>query len=159
MSLKIRMSRGGAKKRPFYRIVVADSRAPRDGRYIEKIGFHNPMMPRDHEERLRIDLDRAKHWLSVGAKPSPRVHRFLSDAGVMEKPVITEQTKKNMPKAKEMERRRERDEKAREAAEAAAAAEAEAAEAAAAPEEAPAEEAPVEEAPAEEAPAEEEAKS
>jgi small subunit ribosomal protein S16 len=179
MSLRIRMSRGGAKKRPFYRIVVADSRAPRDGRFIEKIGFHNPMMPRDHEERLRIDLDRAKHWLSVGAKPSPRVQRFLSDAGVMEAPVITEQTKKNMPKAKEMERRREREEKAKEAAEAAAA-EAEAAEAAAAEAEAPveeaaaeaeapveeaaaeaeapAEEAPAEEAAAEEAPAEEEAK-
>jgi small subunit ribosomal protein S16 len=158
MSLRIRMSRGGAKKRPFYRIVVADSRAPRDGRFIEKIGFHNPMMPRDHEERLRIDLDRAKHWLSVGAKPSPRVQRFLSDAGVMEAPVITEQTKKNMPKAKEMERRREREEKAKEAAEAAAA-EAEApVEEAAAEAEAPAEEAPAEEAAAEEAPAEEEAK-
>ena len=159
MSLRIRMSRGGAKKRPFYRIVVADARAPRDGRFIEKIGFHNPMLPRDHDERLRIDLDRAKHWLSVGAKPSPRVHRFLADAGVMEKAAIPEQTKKNQPKAKEQERIREREEKAKEAAEAAAAAEAEAAEAAAAAEEAPAEEAVAEEAPAEaaaeEAPAEE----
>ncbi|MBO6837774.1 MAG: 30S ribosomal protein S16 [Alphaproteobacteria bacterium] len=143
MSLKIRMSRGGAKKRPFYRIVVADSRAPRDGRFIEKIGFHNPMVDRDHEERLKLDLDRARHWLSVGAKPSPRVHRFLAEAGVLEKAAIPEQTKKNLPKAKEQERIREREEKAREAAEAAAAAEAEAA--------APAEEAPAEEAASEEA--------
>lgn len=139
MSLRIRMSRGGAKKRPFYRIVVADARAPRDGRFIEKIGFHNPMVPRDHEERLRINEERARHWLSVGAKPSPRVHRFLAEMGVMEKPVITEQTKKNLPGMKAQERIREREEKAREAAEAAAAAEAEAAEA-------PAEEAPAEEA-------------
>lgn len=147
MSLKIRMSRGGAKKRPFYRIVVADSRAPRDGRFIEKIGFHNPMVDRDHDERLKLDLDRARHWLSVGAKPSPRVHRFLAEAGVLEKAAIPAQTKKNQPKAKEQERIREREEKAREAAEAAAAAEAEAAEAAAAPaEEAPAEEAASEEA-------------
>ena len=157
MSLRIRMSRGGAKKRPFYRIVVADSRAPRDGRFIEKIGFHNPMLPRDHDERLRLDLERAKHWLSVGAKPSPRVHRFLADAGVMEKAATPEQTKKNQPKAKAQERIREREEKAAEAAEAAAAAEAEAAEAAeaAAAEEAAAEEAPAEEAAAEEATAEE----
>lgn len=156
MSLKIRMSRGGAKKRPFYRIVVADSRAPRDGRFIEKIGFHNPMVPADHAERIQINLDRAKHWLSVGAQPSPRVHRFLADAGVMEKPSIPEQTKKNQPKAKAQERIREREEKAKEAAEAAAAAEAEAAEAAAAPaEEAAAEEAPAEEPAAEEAAAEE----
>ena len=156
MSLKIRMSRGGAKKRPFYRIVVADSRAPRDGRFIEKIGFHNPMVPADHAERIQINLDRAKHWLSVGAQPSPRVHRFLADAGVMDKPSIPEQTKKNQPKAKAQERIREREEKAKEAAEAAAAAEAEAAEAAAAPaEEAAAEEAPAEEPAAEEAAAEE----
>lgn len=160
MSLKIRMSRGGAKRRPFYRIVVADTRSPRDGRFIEKIGFHNPMVPRDHDEYVRMDLDRAKHWLSVGAKPSMRVHRFLAEAGVVERGPIPVQTKKDKPKAKEQERIREREEKAREAAEAKAAAEAEAAEAAAAAEEAPAEEAPAEEAPAEgvaaeEAPAEE----
>jgi len=168
MSLKIRMSRGGAKKRPFYRIVVADTRAPRAGRFIEKIGFHNPMMPRDHAERLSINLDRAKYWMSVGAKPSPRVHRFLADAGVMEKASIPEQTKQHLPRAKEQERIREREQKAKEAAEAAEAAKAEAAEAAAAAEAeaaeaaaAPAEEAPAEEAPAEEAAAEatEEAKT
>mgnify|MGYP005997144165 FL=1 len=152
MSLKIRMSRGGAKKRPFYRIVVADTRAPRDGRFIEKIGFHNPMMPRDHAERLSINLDRAKYWMSVGAKPSPRVHRFLADAGVMEKASIPEQTKQHLPRAKEQERIREREQKAKKAAEAAEAAKAEAAEAAeAAAAEAAA--APAEEAAAEEAPA------
>ncbi len=139
MSLRIRMSRGGAKKRPFYRIVVADSRMPRDGRYIEKIGFYNPMVPQDHEERVKIDTERAKHWLSVGALPSPRVHRFLAAAGIMDKPAIPEQTKKNQPKAKAQERRRLAEEAAREKAEAEAAAAAEP--------EAPAEEA---EAPAEE---------
>lgn len=154
MSLKIRMSRGGAKRRPFYRIVVADTRSPRDGRFIEKIGFHNPMVPRDHDEHVRLDLDRAKHWLSVGAKPSMRVHRFLAEAGVMERAAIPTQTKKNQPKAKEQERIREREEKAREAAEAAAAAEAEAAEASATEAEAPAEDAPAEDAPAEDAPVE-----
>ena len=163
MSLKIRMSRGGAKKRPFYRIVVADTRAPRYGRFIEKIGFHNPMMPRDHAERLSINLDRAKYWMSVGAKPSPRVHRFLADAGVMEKASIPEQTKQHLPRAKEQERIREREQKAKEAAEAAEAAKAEAAEAAAAAEAEAAEAAaaPAEEAPAEEAAAEatEEAKT
>ena len=152
MSLRIRMSRGGAKKRPFYRIVVADSRMPRDGRFIEKIGHHNPMVPQGHEERVKIDLERAKHWISVGAKPSDRVHRFLAAEGVIEKLEIPEQTKKNEPKAKEQERIREREEKAKEAAEAAAAAEAEAAEA-------PAEETPAEEAPAEEAASEEKAES
>lgn len=138
MSLKIRMSRGGAKKRPFYRIVVADSRAPRDGRFIEKIGYHNPMVARDHDERLKLDLERAKHWLSVGAKPSPRVHRFLAEAGLLDKPAIPNQTKKHLPGMKAQERLQEKEDKAREAAEAAAEAEAEAA--------APAEEAAGEEA-------------
>jgi small subunit ribosomal protein S16 len=154
MSLKIRMSRGGAKKRPFYRIVVADSRMPRDGRYIEKIGFHNPMVAADNDERVRIDLERAKHWLSVGAQPSPRVHRFLAEAGVMEKAPIPEQTKKNKPKAKEQERLREAEAAKAKAEEDKKAADAAAAEEAAAAAEAPAEEAPAEEAPAEETPAE-----
>ncbi|HEY9548648.1 MAG TPA: 30S ribosomal protein S16, partial [Kiloniellaceae bacterium] len=78
MSLKIRLSRGGAKKRPYYRIVVADSRSPRDGRFIERLGSYNPMVPRDHPERLVLDAERAKHWLSVGATPSDRVSRFLA---------------------------------------------------------------------------------
>ncbi len=147
MSLKIRLARGGAKKRPFYRIVVADSRMPRDGRYIEKIGYHNPMVPKGHPERVVLDLERAKHWMSNGAKPSDRVSRFLDAAGVMNRS-YNEQPQKSAPGEKAKERAEAKAEKA------AAAAEAEK-EAAAAP----AEEAPVEEAPAEEtvaeAPAEE----
>ncbi len=150
MSLRIRLSRGGAKKRPFYRIVVADSRSPRDGRFIEKIGTYNPMLARDSGERLVIKEDRVKHWISVGAQPSDRVARFLGDAGLVEKPAIpANQTKQHKPKAKAQERLQEQADKAAAAAEAAA-------EAAAAPAEEPAaEEAPAEEAPAEEAPAEE----
>lgn len=155
MSLKIRMSRGGSKKRPFYRIVVADSRMPRDGRFIEKIGHHNPMMAKESADRVVIDLERAKHWISQGAKPSDRVARFLDNAGVLTREIPQHQTKKAAPKAKAQERLKEKADKV----EAAAAAEAEAAEAAkaaaAAEAEAPAEEAPVEEPVADEAPAEE----
>ena len=95
MSLRIRLARGGAKKRPFYRIVVADSRSPRDGRFIEKIGFYNPMVAKDNPDRIRLDEDRARHWLSVGAKPSDRVARFLGAAEIIPIPAIPEQTKKN----------------------------------------------------------------
>ncbi|HBQ93423.1 MAG TPA: 30S ribosomal protein S16, partial [Erythrobacter sp.] len=77
MAVAIRLSRGGAKKRPYYRIVVADSRAARDGKYLEQIGTYNPMLPKDSGERVKLNEDRARHWLSVGAKPSDRVHRFL----------------------------------------------------------------------------------
>ncbi len=167
MSLKIRLSRGGAKKRPFYRIVVADSRMPRDGRFIEKIGHYNPMLPKDSPERVVFEQERAEHWLKVGAKPSDRVARFLSAANMIELPERREQSKKHLPKAKAQERMREAEEKAKEAEEAKAAeAEAPAKEAPAeeapaeepaaeaAPEEAPAEETVAEEAPAEEAPAE-----
>lgn len=132
MAVKIRLTRGGAKKRPYYRIVVADSRNPRDGRFIEQIGTYNPMLPRDNESRLTLKTDRAQHWLSVGAQPSDRVSRFLADAGLMERKAIPTQTKKDQPKAKAQERMREA------AAAAEAAAEAAAAPAAAAPEEAPA---------------------
>ncbi|MGC6503458.1 MAG: 30S ribosomal protein S16 [Parvibaculales bacterium] len=155
MALKIRMSRGGSKKRPFYRIVVADSRMPRDGRFIEKIGTFNPLLPKDNDERLNLDLDRAKHWLGHGAKPSDRVARFLDDAGLWKREARNNPIK-GQPGAKAQERleaQREAEEEAKRAAEEAAA-EAAAAEEAAA-EEAPAEEAPAEEAPAEEAPAEE----
>jgi len=145
MSLRIRLARGGAKKRPFYRIVVADSRSPRDGRFIEKIGTYNPMVAKDHPERIKLDGDRAKHWISVGATPSDRVARFLGQANIIAMPAIPQQTKKNQPKAKALERMKEAEEAK------AAAAEAPAAPAAV---EAPAEEAPAEEAPAEEAPAE-----
>ena len=143
MSLKIRLSRGGAKKRPYYRIVVADSRSPRDGRFIERIGAYNPMVPKDHPERLVLDNERAKHWLSVGATPSDRVSRFLAAAELMPARRIPNQTKKNQPGQKAQERLAEAEE-ARKAAEEAAKAEAEA----------PAEEAPAEEAAAEEAKAE-----
>ena len=76
--LKIRMSRGGAKKRPVYKIVIADSRKPRDGRFIEKVGFFNPLLPKDKKERLNLDVDRIKYWLEKGAKPSDRITRFLA---------------------------------------------------------------------------------
>jgi small subunit ribosomal protein S16 len=159
MSLKIRLSRGGAKKRPFYRVVVADSRSPRDGRFIERIGSHNPMLQQDDPQRWVINEDRVKHWLGVGATPSDRVARHLSTLGLVEKPFVPEQTKKDKPRAKTVERLKEREEKAKAAAEKAeadkAAAEAAAAEAAAAPaEEAPAEVPAADAAPAEEAPKE-----
>ena len=85
MAVAIRLSRGGAKKRPYYRIVVADGRAPRDGKYLEQIGTYNPMLPKDSAERVKLNEDRARHWLSVGAKPSDRVHRFLDMAGILER--------------------------------------------------------------------------
>ena len=80
MALSIRLSRGGSKKRPYYRIVVADARSPRDGKFIERIGSYNPLLPKDNAERVKLDTDRAKHWLSVGAQPTDRVARFLDDA-------------------------------------------------------------------------------
>jgi len=161
MSLRIRLARGGAKKRPYYRIVVADSRRARDGRFIERIGHYNPMLPKDDPNRVGIDIDRAKHWLSVGAQPSDRVAKFFAGADLVELPARRDQTKQHLPKAKAQERAAAEAEAAEAAAaaaeEAAEAAAAAAEEAAAAPaeEEAPAEEAPAEEAAAEEAPAEE----
>jgi len=145
MSLRIRLSRSGAKKRPYYRIVVADGRSPRDGRFIERVGTYNPMLAKDAAERVTLKEDRIKHWMSLGAQPSDRVVRFLAAAGMMEKPAIPQQTKKNLPKRKTLERIAEKEAKVAAAAEAAAAAAAAAAEAAAAPaEEAPAEEAQAE---------------
>ncbi len=105
MSMRIRLARGGTKKRPFYRIVVADTRSPRDGRFIEKIGLYNPMVPKDHPERLRLDFERIKHWLSLGAKPSDRIARFLGHAEILPPPPIPKQTKKNLPHPKTLERR------------------------------------------------------
>jgi small subunit ribosomal protein S16 len=104
MSLKIRMSRGGAKKRPFYSIVVADSRSPRDGRFIEKLGTYNPMLDRGHPERVTLKTERIQHWLKVGAQPSDRVARFLGEAGLAPKPEYGETPKKSAPKAKAQER-------------------------------------------------------
>ncbi|AXX99325.1 30S ribosomal protein S16 [Profundibacter amoris] len=85
MAMKIRLARGGSKKRPFYRIVAADSRMPRDGRYIEKLGTYNPLLPKDSEERVKMDMERVKYWLGEGAQPTDRVSRFLEAAGVLEK--------------------------------------------------------------------------
>lgn len=142
MALRIRLAKAGAKKRPFYRIVVADSASPRDGRFIERVGTYNPLLPKDHEERLKLKTERIKEWLAHGATPSQRVARFLGAAEVIANPPQPHNPQKAQPKAKAQERMRQREE-ARKAAEEAAAAEAEA---------------PAEEAAAEEAPAEEEAK-
>lgn len=175
MALKLRLARGGSKQRPFYRLVVAEVTAPRDGRFIEKLGTYNPLLPQDHAERLVLKEDRIKHWLSVGAKPTDRVEKFLGQAKIIKMPEIRETPKQSAPKAKAQERLREAEaakeaakaeaEAAKEAAKAEAAAAKEAAKAAAeAPAPAPVEEAPaepvaeVEAAPAEEAaPAAEEA--
>lgn len=119
MSLKIRLSRGGAKKRPYYRIVVADSRFPRDGRYIEKIGTYNPLLPRDSEDRVTLSEDRVKHWLGVGARPTDRVHRFLDAAGILKR-----EPRNNPQKAQWGKKRTEREEE-RKSAEESKAAEAE----------------------------------
>jgi len=140
MALKIRLSRAGAKKRPFYRIVVTDSRNPRDGRFIERVGTYDPMLPKDGQ-RVTLVEDRIHHWLGVGAKPSDRVARFLGQAEIIPMPAQRNNPEKAVPKAKAQARMEEEREKA-EAAKAAP------------PEEAPAEEAPAEEAAAEEAPAE-----
>lgn len=118
MSLRIRLSRGGSKKRPFYSIVVADSRSPRDGRFIEKLGFYNPMVATGGEDRIRLDTEKAKSWLDKGAQPSDRVARFLADAGLIEKVATVETPKKSAPKAKAQERAKERAEREAAAAEA-----------------------------------------
>ena len=104
MSLKIRLARGGAKKRPYYRIVVADSRSPRDGRFIEKLGTYNPLLPREHAQRVTLDKERIAHWLKAGAQPSDRVAKFLAQAEMMKPRERREQTKKNQPRAKAQER-------------------------------------------------------
>ena len=104
MPVRIRLSRRGAKKHPFYRIVVADSRRARDGKFIEKIGTYNPMLQKDNPERVKLDIEKAKEWIAKGAQPSDRVMLFLSNLGVVEKPVITEKTKKHLPKKKTQEK-------------------------------------------------------
>ena len=129
MSLRIRLSRGGAKKRPFYRIVVAESASPRDGRFIEKLGFYNPMVASDHPERIKIDGERVKHWLGVGARPTDRVHKMLAAAELMEPFKYREQPKKSAPGRKRQEREEEEAAKRAEAEAAAADAAAEPAEA------------------------------
>ena len=169
MALSMRLSRGGSKKRPYYKIVVADARAPRDGKFIERIGSYNPQLPKDSAERMILDTERAKHWLAAGAQPSDRVARFLDVAGVKERKVKNNPNK-GEPGQKAKDRAEDKAAKLAEAEEAAAAAaaapapepevveEVAAEEAAPAVEEAPAaeESAPAEVA-AEEAPAAEEA--
>src|SRR5512142_108780 len=120
MALAIRLSRGGAKKRPYYRIVVADSRSPRDGRFIEKVGTYNPLLAKDSPERVKFDADRIQHWLGVGAQPSDRVLRFLDAAGIRER-AARNNPQKAEPGEKAKERLEQRAAKQAEAAEAAAA--------------------------------------
>lgn len=158
MPLKIRMSRGGTKKRPFYRIVVTDSRNPRDGRYIERVGSYNPMLAKDHPDRVVLKSDRIKHWLGEGARPSDRVAKFLGRAEIIAMPAQRNNPKQSQPRPKTVARMKAAEE-ARKAAEEARKAAAEAAPAEAAPVEttpadaAPAEDTPAEDAPAEDAPA------
>ena len=136
MAMKIRLARGGSKKRPFYRIVAADSRMPRDGRFIEKLGTYNPLLPKDSEERVKMNMERVQYWLDQGAQPTDRISRFLEAAGTIEK-----KERNNPQKGEPGQKAKDRaEEKAAKAAEAA---------------EAPAEEEAVEEAPVEEAAAEE----
>ena len=142
MAIAMRLSRGGSKKRPYYKVVVADSRAPRDGKYLEQVGTYNPLLAKDDENRVKLISDRVSYWLGVGAQPTDRVARMLDKAGIKERKA-TNNPQKGEPGEKAKERAEERAEKAREAEEAAKAAA-----------EAPAEEAPAEEAAAE-APAEE----
>ncbi|MEL7125774.1 MAG: 30S ribosomal protein S16 [Pseudomonadota bacterium] len=132
MAMKIRLARGGSKKRPFYRVVAADSRMPRDGRYIEKLGTYNPLLPKDSEERVKMNMERVQYWLDQGAQPTDRIARMLEAAGVLAK-----KERANLKKGEPGQKAKDRaEEKAAKAAEAA---------------ESPAEEAPAEEAPAEEA--------
>ena len=103
MSVKIRLSRGGTKKRPYYYVVVADSATPRDGRYIEQVGTHNPLLPKDSADRVKLEVERIKHWLAVGAQPTDRVARFLDAAGLTKREARTNPTK-GKPKKKRVER-------------------------------------------------------
>lgn len=142
--LKIRMARAGAKKKPFYQIVVADSRNPRDGKFLEKLGTYNPMLPREHADRIKLNGERIKYWIGHGAQVSDRVAIFLGKAGIAPMPERKNNAQKAAPKAKMVERAKERAAKAEKAS-------------APAPEAAPVVEAPAAEAPAAEAPAAEEA--
>jgi len=152
MALKIRLSRGGSKKRPFYKVVIADSRSPRDGRFIEKVGHFNPLLPKDNPDRLKLDLEKIKEWIGKGAKPTEKLERFLGEANIIPMPEQKNNPKKAQPKKKAQERLAALKEAEQSAPEAPAAEETPAAEAPAA-EETPAAEAPAaEETPAAEAP-------
>ena len=130
MALKLRLSRGGTKKRPYYHIIAADVRSPRDGRIIEKLGAYNPMLPKDSDKRVTLNEERIKYWLSVGAKPTDRVARFLGQAKITEMPAQRNNPQKAKPKAKTVEREKEKAEKKLAAVEAEKAAKEEAKEAA-----------------------------
>ena len=119
MAVKVRLARGGSKKRPFYRIVVADSRMPRDGRFIEKVGTYNPLLPKDSEDRVKMDVERIQHWIGQGAQVTDRVSRFLEAAGVIEKKERSN-PKKGTPGKKAQDRAEEKAAKAAEASEASA---------------------------------------
>ncbi len=121
MALRMRLTRGGSKKRPYYRIVVAEGTSPRDGRFIERVGTYNPMLPKDHEDRVRLVNDRISYWLGHGATPTDRVARFLAAADLAPPLASPQQTKKNQPKAKAQERMKEAEERRKQAEEAAAA--------------------------------------
>lgn len=142
MAVRIRLSRGGSKKRPFYRIVVADARSPRDGRFIERLGSYNPLLPHDHQDRIVLDVEKTKTWLSKGALPTDRLQKILSNMGLYKSVDFSAQTKQTAPKAKAQERIKEKAAAAEAAAQAAKEAEeaAKAAVAAPAVEETPAEE-------------------
>ena len=107
MALKIRLARGGAKKRPYYRIVVADSRSPRDGKFIERLGHYNPLLPKDHENRIKLEAERIQYWLGVGATPSDRVARFLGEAEIIPMPAQKNNPSKGQPGQKARERAEE----------------------------------------------------
>ncbi len=104
MSVKIRLSRAGAKKRPFYHIVIADANSPRDGKFIERVGTYNPMLPAEHAERVTLVSERLTHWIANGAQPTERVAKFLGKAGLIAMPVYPEQPKQSAPKKKAQER-------------------------------------------------------
>ncbi len=120
MSVRIRLARGGSKGAPFHKIVVADQRCPRDGRFIERVGSYNPLLPADHAERVVVKADRVKFWLGAGAQPTERVAKLLSKLGLCEAPVINERPQKSAPKAKAQERAKAKVEAAAAAAEATA---------------------------------------
>jgi small subunit ribosomal protein S16 len=160
MALKIRLSRGGSKKRPFYKVVIADSRSPRDGRFIEKVGHFNPLLPKDNPDRLKLDLEKIKEWIGKGAKPTEKLERFLGEANIIPMPEQKNNPKKAQPKKKAQERLAALKEAEQSAAETPAEetpAEETPAEETPAAEEAPAAETPAEETPAAETPAAEEA--
>ena len=111
MSVSLRLSRGGSKKRPYFRIVAADIRSPRDGKYLERLGTYNPMRSKDDPDRISLNKERIKYWLSVGAKPTDRVTKFLATEGLTEKPSIPKQTKQDKPKKKTLEKSKAKEEK------------------------------------------------